>query len=281
MKPGKYVAAGVALSIIIGINWMLSEDSRPLKSAPEKTLRIASANIDFRNDQPEALRQRLQELDADVLVLLEWIPRTVPENSLSGMKTVLAQVGRKHGISVQISERLAHQSQCRIFYTRIPENQKCRLPMGFCRIRIGEKHLVFLGVHIPPPHLAECQAFTDTTLAELAGLIAAGKLNQPFEMAAPGEPVIILGDLNAHPLNPFIRQFEKIGLVNAVGRFAHGWNPTWPARLPFFPALHRIPFLPVFRIDHILVAEEFSIKRAWRFRIPGSDHWGVACDLVI
>lgn len=281
MKTGKWVAAGIVFSIIIGLNWMFSEDTRPLKSDPEKVWRIASANIDFRNDQPEALRQRLGELKADVLVLLEWIPRTLPENSLPGMTTVLAEVGRKHGISVHISERLVRQSQCRIFYTRIPENQKCRLPMGFCRLRIGAQYLVILGVHIPPPHLADCQAFTDSTLAELAGLVTAGKLNQPFEMALPGEPVIILGDLNAHPLNPFIRQFEKIGMVNAIGRFARGWNPTWPARLPFFTVLHGVPFIPVFRIDHILVAEPIPIKRAWRFRIPGSDHWGVACDLMM
>lgn len=269
------------MGAIVLLHAIFSGDTLPLKPKSEKVLRVVSANIDFRNDQPAALLNRLGELDADVLVLLEWVPRTVAENSIPGMKTVLAQVGRKHGIAINLSEPLGNQTQSRIFYTQIQENQQCRLPMGFCRVEIAGKHLVILGVHIPPPHLPECKKFTDSTLAELAGLVQAGKLSQNFHTALAGEPVIILGDLNAHSFNPNIQEFEKIGLVNAIGRFARGWNPTWPARLPFFPALHWVPFLPLFRIDHILVSNSLKIQHAWRFRIPGSDHWGVACDILL
>lgn len=279
MRKWRWYATGVALIGILLLNLNFSEDKIPVKKEHVNIFRIASANIDFRNDQPEALRKRLVELDADVLVLLEWIPQTVPENSIPRMKTVITRLGKKHGIAVHVSKRFKNQSQ--IFYTKIKANKACRLPMGICRVDVGGKHLALLGVHIPPPHIGECKQFTNATLRELADLVQAGKLKRNFYTGVSGDPVIILGDLNAHPLNPQIRHFRQVGLVNALGRFARGLNPTWPARVPFVTALHGVPFVPLFRIDHILISKQLSIKEAWRFRVPGSDHRGVACDIYL
>ena len=57
-------------------------------NVPPKTpqvIRIASANVEYRNHRKDALIERFSQLQADMLLILEWSQQNPPANSLPHM----------------------------------------------------------------------------------------------------------------------------------------------------------------------------------------------------
>jgi endonuclease/exonuclease/phosphatase (EEP) superfamily protein YafD len=88
---------------------------------------------------------------------------------------------------------------------------------------------------------------------------------------AEGERTVIVGDFNATLQHRSFARLVGTRWSDAASRAFGGWRGTWPANRRWRPAL--------FRIDHILVGPEISIRsgRAWRAR--GSDHRPVSAVL--
>ncbi len=80
-------------------------------------------------------------------------------------------------------------------------------------------------------------------------------------------PTLMGGDLNL-PTGSFgLFRFERSILLKRAER----WIPTYPANLPF-PAIAAI--------DHVYVSSGWAVQECQRLASTGSDHFGLACDVV-
>lgn|GEM_PF-1066596 len=248
---------------------------------PKDIIRLASVNADCLNDDIPALVSALEHLQADVLVLLEWQGKNPPLNKLKGMRPIISALRGYQGIVVLVNNNLDAQVKAEVFYSRIKANTSCRIPMAAIRLSQDEFSFSIVGIHIPPPHIRGCRQFTEPTLNEIADFIEDGRLKVPVKSAQRNDPVVVMGDFNVHPLNSAVRKFKALGMIDAIGQKPIKFNPTWPARFPVISQLHGLPFLPLFRIDFIMVSKYLKIIQAWCVPIPGSDHRGVVSDIKL
>lgn len=270
------------LSITLFYIWEFSQArGGTSKAIAENCLRISSANVDFRNDRISALAEELSRLKADILVLLEWRGQNPASEMISGMHPVIQEINGQHGIAVLVSNRLQHFVRGEVFYTGIESNSTCRIPMAIIQIDVGSQQFAIVGIHIPPPHLERCQAFRDATLEEISQFFQEGLLVKKFRVIDENIPAIVLGDFNAFPSNPNLLEFNEKGMKNAFPGIRSWLLPTWPARVPFVKDWHRFSFLPMIHIDNILISKMLQKVQSWSYKIPGSDHRGLAVDILL
>ncbi len=252
------------------------------KNIPPKAtnaIRIACANVNYRNQHLEELRAQLCKLDADVLIINEWSGKNPLPVSLTGMEMLLGEFSEKHGTAVFVNEILKERIQAELFYTAIQENQNCRDPMAAIRILVDSSPLSIIGVHIPAPHLKRCRKFRVPSLEELLNFVSDGRSKTAINIIQKNDPLIIIGDFNSLKSDNKVQEFSKNGLIDVISEYVTGYCPTWPARVPHFKSLYFLPLIPVIRIDHIFASRELNIKNAGCFKIPGSDHHGLFLDI--
>ena len=262
------IVAFMCLLVLIAGN-IPSADPQP-RVNKDITVRIVAANLCASNSRPLDTGRYLSQLDADLFFLFEWTGTNVDLTSLyrAGVRSLLEYPrGGTHGVCVLSKQTLgAHP-----FLITNTVARKCAIPLVIVRIKIKTGWLNILGVHAPPP-IRSCGTENTKTLAEVAKWIDAGRLIKRIGPVPPGDPVIVAGDLNAHPFSASIRNLRNRGLVE-VGS-ATRWRPvfTWaPTRwLPY-----------IAKLDYVLVGPDLKVNSSWVLELPGSDHRLVMAEITL
>jgi endonuclease/exonuclease/phosphatase (EEP) superfamily protein YafD len=240
----------------------------PKDPAVPNVIRVAAANLYFRNTDPDAAAV-LERLDADLLILLErtrhnlaldplinagWIAEFDEPSSQEGAHGTM--ILRRHSVSATAS------------VMQLPLTRSCDIPMATVLTKIGGRSLCILGVHVPPRHA--CGESHTKTFKWLGGQIDDGHLVVDLGACGVGDPVVLAGDFNALPWSRPIRNLREAGLVDSYA--AWRWRPagTWTSKR----------WLPtVARIDYVLAPRDARAVGAWIVNLPGSDHRAVVADL--
>lgn len=217
------------------------------------TLRAMLLNVNTERGDPERVREVIQAVDPDVVVLeeissrwvrnLEWLAKTHPHSSTQP---------REDNFGIGLFSRFPLVQADTVYIG------DAGVPSIIARIETGEGPLVVIATHPLPPGGAEYSRWRNEQLEKLPEHIPASV------------PVLLLGDLNVTPWNhQFRRLLKRSGLKDsAQGR---GVQPTWPSDIP----LLLIP------IDHCLHSPDIFVSGRKTGPDVGSDHYPVIVDFGI
>ncbi|MEM8758029.1 MAG: endonuclease/exonuclease/phosphatase family protein, partial [Planctomycetota bacterium] len=147
-----------------------------------------------------------------------------------------------------------------------------RRPSVWARVMLpGAKTVRFVGLHPTPPGLEkphEDDRFDsdnrDEELAIVARRVADSENNNENDLW------LVAGDLNDVAWSRTTAQFKRrSGLVDP--RVGRGFVNSFHAQYP----LLRYP------LDHVFFSQQIGLAAYKRFRLPGSDHFGLRADLAV
>jgi endonuclease/exonuclease/phosphatase (EEP) superfamily protein YafD len=209
---------------------------------------VATANVQFFNDDRAATQAMLAAMDVEILAL---------EEVTTTDETVLQQHARwpfQVWTSKKDITKVALLSSKRIVTHRLHDFDGAAVIEAL--IDLGESPLRVFVIHPAAPMSPELTKRRDRQLAMLAR-----------QLQDHPEPVIVLGDFNLTPGTQMWRTFT--GYTKLLR--APGPEPaTWPAVLGPFGIT----------IDHVL-ARGAAISELTAFEIPGSDHRGLKAMVSI
>lgn len=221
----------------------------PACAGPAITL--ATVNLQYSNQRPEAFRAWLRTEPADLLVIQEVTPSWATELEAQQAYPYRHVLTRDDPYGMAVLSRRPIES------VALVDLAGDGLPSFAGVVTAGTLRMRFLGLHTHWPLTPGLAAARDKALQAAAQLARAADL-----------PVVLLGDLNVTPDSPaFDRLLEQGGLRDVMrGR---GWRPTWLAN--FWPL--------ALRIDHILVSADLCVEHAQTGPPIGSDHRPVLARL--
>ncbi|HEY8416901.1 MAG TPA: endonuclease/exonuclease/phosphatase family protein [Limnochordales bacterium] len=249
----------------------------PAPSGPVGRLRLATYNIHWGlgADGVQSLERTaavLREMDADIVVLNEVDVNWRRSGNVDQAAYLAAAAGYPYtyyspALRTWASGGLRLSLYGNALLSRFPvqDARTVRLPTApgrepravlVARVLVGGEPLTVLGTHLG---LNQGERLWQTArLKELA--------------AAEDGPVVLLGDFNAHPWSPELRQLTDgpAGLVDAHAVAGSGDGLTFPAHLPLA------------RIDYAFVSQNLAPRvlavRPWT--AGASDHLPVVVDLA-
>lgn len=221
----------------------------------ERTLRIATVNVNTANPHAARVRAFVERADPDVLLLVEtddrWLADLAP---LAGRYPHRIVHPRADNFGIALFSRLPCPT-CRV----VALGGEGLPSVAGELLLSGGRTLTLVGTHPLPPVGGRGTAARDRQLADVARYLAARE-----------GPRVLAGDLNATPWSaPFRELVERTGLRDAAR--GHGLRPTWPAR----PWWLRIP------IDHVLVSPELEVVGREVGPDVGSDHLPVVVEVAL
>jgi len=220
---------------------------------PEKSFTVYSANLHIYNTDLSKLRDELQEMDPEVVLLLE----VVPEH-----RDQLRQVIKGYPYALE-EEFIGTYRIGFIFLSKFPilDSNVNRLS-DICnfvleaQLEIDQRPVMFYGVHAQRPGIENFRERKDQFI-RLAGHLKEQKL-----------PLIAAGDFNSTVFSPLMRRFLKIsGLRDS--RVGFGWQPSWPTYVPLL-------WIP---IDQIFLSPGIQVHNRATGSYIGSDHYPVFAEL--
>jgi endonuclease/exonuclease/phosphatase (EEP) superfamily protein YafD len=217
-------------------------------------LRILQANVLKSNGRPELLRQLIMDEYPDVITCAEVNPGFAA--MLHGLKNEYPHQLITTGTD---SYRVALLSKLPLLKVEQTAFGSARTEAIVFRVELDGEAIDAVSLHTYTPN-ANIKS-RDSEFDAIAARLAAEK----------PERLILMGDFNATPWCPAMKQLAKVlKLRNARER--RGVNTTWPAFLPF---LFRIP------IDHVLVSANLGVAAFTTARSIGSDHFPTLTTLYI
>ena len=250
---GALAAAAVALHTVWLVPLVTADAASASASVRDEAgtpVRVLSVNLRMGGADPDDLAGVIREVDPDILVLLE-----VAQPVLARLDDVvppdLARVaGGGDRLDSEIFSRFAS-----------PGAEELGLTLGGWRteLSVGGQVVQTFGVHPFSPALRP-EAWRDdhASLREL--------------VVATTGPALVVGDLNAVPDHPPMRELAAAGVRDAAELAGEGLLPTFPAH-PIVP--------PLIAIDHVLVRGPWTVRGVATHRVAGTDHLGVSADLVL
>jgi endonuclease/exonuclease/phosphatase (EEP) superfamily protein YafD len=220
---------------------------------PQRSLRVVTTNVLTVNSRHDAIIEELQQIDADVIVVVELSPRLAlrlrdafdqshPYRTFAERDSDNFGIGVLSRLPIESSEYL-QQPGC---------------PLSLDVVAGGYR---FVATHPYPPIGNSNFASRNNQLAMLAERVRS--------TAARPERTVLLGDFNLTPWNAtFTDLLRRSGLRLAAPRW--NWQPTWYAR----------PGLPFgLQIDHVLISDDLVCTGHRVGEDCGSDHRSVCVDL--
>ncbi len=234
----------------------LHSQQSPLAFLPQRDVvpvRVAAANVFWRNMRHDAALRWARESGADVLVFVEvdarWQAALRALADRYPYEHLRQEPGRHHGVLVRSRWPLAAAAA-----DAQPTPRMAALDVHGPN---ATWRLVAVHAHWPlGPGAARARARDLEAVAAVA-------------RAAP-VPVVAIGDFNISPLSPHFAALLAQGqLRDAAADW--GWQPTWPT---FLPPLG-------IRIDHALVSDIVRVNSFRRGRLEGSDHRPILVDVAL
>jgi endonuclease/exonuclease/phosphatase (EEP) superfamily protein YafD len=225
---------------------------------PDAPLVLASVNLQYDSEDPEATVQSALEVRADVLVVAEVTARTHPLLSAAFPYAVVTE----HALRVN--------DNAVGIYAHVPFEELSAPPRTgreSLRVRVQGPHpFVLYAVHLPRPVLRHDGSTGLVSLAEHRRDVH--RLDRAIR--AEVEPVVLAGDLNLSDRTDRYRVLTAGRLdamrTNRLARSTYrgGWRWRWL----------------LFRIDHCIVPADWAVSDAATFAIQASDHRGIRAHLA-
>ena len=254
---------GWQVSHVAPFSPMWSKEVPDLARTDGSTVRIAVANIQYDNPKKSELLATLREIDADILLLIE-----IDEPWHEALQPLREQV--PHG-----AEHISGEGLGLAFWSRLPlagvDVQHLvseRRPSIHADVQLQDGQLIrFVGVHPTPPGLNDSTngGRRDSRVRDAELVMVAKDIAQD-----PERTWIVTGDFNDVAWSHTTRLFKRLsGLQDPrVGR-------------EMLNTYHADYSLLRYPIDHMFVSTDCSVGQIERFRLPGSDHFGLLADLKI
>ncbi|PJM74059.1 endonuclease [Bifidobacterium primatium] len=163
------------------------------------------------------------------------------------------------------------------------------------KVRLGSQIVEFASVHPKSPPRSgqdwsdgvralgqfsvradKCNAAGESSEATDSAKLPTDANGTPKQYStAPHCAAVVLGDLNSSVYHPSFRDAlrQGSGLADSSLELHRGWNNTFPASWPTFPAL--------IEIDHVLHTNGIVAKSAHSAKIPRTDHRALIVELEI
>jgi endonuclease/exonuclease/phosphatase (EEP) superfamily protein YafD len=213
----------------------------------ERTVKVASFNTLWVNNDAAAVRAEIERLDADIITLIEMGPAKRP---------ILAELKQRYPFQFHCYD----VDYCNfVVLSKLPfadtESRGRWDGPSFIRVRLGPEAggLTVFGVHtIRFPH-SQAQF---RQVSEIAKLIE-----------HTGGPKLVMGDFNATPFSRVLAVLQdSANLVRLTNL------PSWPSQAG----------LPQIAIDHIFVSPGISLLEAEQIgEAAGSDHYPVTVRIAV
>lgn len=244
-----FVVLGLGIVAIGAWPHLASREARVLAEpqSGERSLKVASFNTLWVNQDADAVKAEIERLDADVITLIEMGPA-------------------KRRILAELKGRYPHQAHCYdvdfckfVVLSKLPisDTQSRGRWSGppYIRVTLGPEAggLTVFGVHtIRFPH-SRAQF---RHVSEIARLIE----------RTPG-PRLVMGDFNATPFSRILQVLQDSANLTRLTNL-----PSWPSQAG----------LPQIAIDHIFVSPGIRQLEAERIGEPaGSDHYPVMTRIAV
>lgn len=223
----------------------------PRSAVPgDHQLDLALLNVHAANDAHHAVRAWVDEVDADVVVLVELTPALAAalDDPRYPHRALLPHARDEFGVGVWSKRPL----------TDVVEGE-LRGYVATLRVTVdvGGDPLTLAVTHAPPP-------LSPGLVADRSAVITA----VAADLRAHGGRSVMLGDLNLTPWSPHLRLLRGQARLED-GAAGFGPAPTWPA----FLGPLGIP------IDHVLVSSDVAVLDYVTVPSPGSDHRAVLARL--
>jgi endonuclease/exonuclease/phosphatase (EEP) superfamily protein YafD len=246
-------AAGLGVSVVPLLPYAVGEPVTSAAAAtPERTFRLVSFNVWFRNPDMARLAEYLEKSQADVVVLLE-----LTEPQANRLLPLLPTYPHYHMDTSRMGAAV---------FTKWPLLSAESVPLSEGGA-VAERIMIdwrgtpvsVLGVHLNWPLGARNSKYRNQ---ELAAVVALGK--------AQRGPLLVAGDFNLTPWSEYFGDaLEQSGLRDAALGF--GLARSWPAQ-----------FAPVgMRIDHCLLSRHWNARSTTIGPNLGSDHLPLVADVAL
>lgn len=223
-------------------------------AAPEAlTLRAMLLNVNTHFGDPGRVKQVIQEVDPDILVLEEISSQWVLDlRSISDLHPHSFMEPREDNFGIGLFSKLP-LADSEIVYAG-----EAHVPSIVATVDTGSGRLGIMATHTVPPYSARHTRRRNEQLEKLADFIPSS------------QPLLFLGDLNMTPWNHYFKRFlRRTGLIDSCR--GYGIQPTWPNDNPLF-------WIP---IDHCLHSPDIVVLKREIGPDVGSDHYPVIVDFAI
>lgn len=258
----RWIHAIAALVLVITSWFALSpavgRDPLPFWADGATQIRIASANLYFRNGTPLDAARTLFATDADIVALSELTPSFVSAATTVGFDQ------RYPYRLLDAQEPIGGNSPTGGLglYSRFPFDDIVRVGRDrapFTRVILPDGQSIrVLPVHAESPSTAGRVGRWASDLARLGRLVE-----------ATAEPVLLVGDFNAGRWQPAFGALLRRGLTDGHEAVGRGLSRSWPDGFPLF------------RLDHALYTRGFAARSVRDVNVPGSDHRGFVATFAI
>lgn len=221
-------------------------------AATDAQLRVVMLNVEYGQADTAALLAKAAEIDADVIVLVEYHPRT---------EDALAEAD--HGYRYRVGQATL-DAEGTVVLSRTPLVQQAHVGEIFHNyvVTTTVRGVVWTiaAVHPYPPVRSASEWVEDSRL--VAGMV------RPFV----DDNLVVIGDFNATLDQVTMGDFTGMGLRDAAVQTGAGWVSTWPMEYP----------VPAFAaLDHALTSPNVVANSFETFAVPGTDHKGLAVVVSI
>lgn len=250
-----------------------------LPGRPLGELRVVQFNLNAGNARIDDAARWLGGTDADVIVVHEVTPRSLPvlERAMTRFER-RAAAARVDPFGVALFVRTPARAGVEVFAARVvddladgPANGSASVRTGSrdlgsvdvpcveARVRFAGREARLLGLRAPPPVTSGYAAKRDQRIGALAAWVA-----------AQHTPALVVGDFNATRWSAPVRSLRTATRLRDAER-GRGFHPTWPVGSPI-----KIPIDLAFHTPELLVtAREIgpdlgsdhlpqSVRFAWR-----------------
>lgn len=220
-------------------------------------VRVAAANVFFKNPSPDAAAQAVMARDADVMVVTEFTEAFIAAFDRAGARerypysTIRARLDRN---GVVVFSKIPFVETQVLTDTKMPV-VKLSLPSG--------EVLWVAAVHPYPP----------STEGQAQQWIRSLQDIRRFALSEAGDdPLALVGDFNGTRWQPTFGKLLAGAMIDAHEALGRGLSRSWPA--------HRsLP--PLVRLDHALLNERAFPVAIDDFVIPGSDHLAFEVTIAV
>jgi endonuclease/exonuclease/phosphatase (EEP) superfamily protein YafD len=213
-----------------------------------KIFKIYSANINRFNKNLGKLKDEINNMDTEIVVLIEVTPdharQLKPVIQKYPYHIIYTPVGT-FGLGMALLSKFPISDHHFIQLSKVGNS------LLEVILEINQKKVTCYAIHFQNPVFLRDFSIRKRQFLRLAN-----------EVAEKSMPVIVAGDFNSTPYSPIFRKLLKISRLKDSSN-GFGWQPSWHAS---FPPL----WLP---IDHILVSSEIKVHKRDTGLDIGSDHY--------
>jgi len=253
LLTARYATAVVGVAALLAnlfVAWPFLQIPRPA-AATGPTVKVLLFNIYYYNKRLAEAANAIRELNPDIVVLHEVVPRVRPElDAIADAFPYRVESWLERPADALILSRFPLQDVA----AELPAPNH-RRPLGVAKVTVGDRTLTLLAAHLSLPPLLEGRGSQMAEMREIAETVN----------GLTG-PRLLVGDFNAATWGAVITHARTFAALEVLT----GPSGTWPT---FLPRDMGIP------IDHMLASQEITFVSRTLITIPGSDHRAVLAEI--